>query len=109
MNSKLISVMLTSIVALPLLAQAADNTVTPRLDRREARQEARINQGVASGELTAHEANNLQKRENNLAANEAVAKADGKVTRAERAGLEAQANHISNRTYIKKHNARSNN
>ena len=36
------------------------NSQTPRLDARQARQEARINQGTATGALTTKEANRLE-------------------------------------------------
>jgi uncharacterized membrane protein YebE (DUF533 family) len=81
-------------------------TATPKLDQREANQQQRINQGVASGQLTPREANNLQRRQNNLNANEARAKADGVVTPAERRRLQREANKNSRKIYNKKHNRR---
>jgi uncharacterized membrane protein YebE (DUF533 family) len=82
-------------------------TATPKLDQREANQQQRINQGVATGQLTPREANNLQRRENKLNANEARAKADGVVTPAERRRLQREANHNSRKIYHKKHNRRT--
>jgi hypothetical protein len=81
-----------------------DPAATPGLDKRQANQEKRIDQGVASGQLTAKETNNLNKREAKLAANEAAAKADGTVTKAERRKLKAQAKHDSKVIHKKKHN-----
>lgn len=77
---------------------------TPNLDKREANQQKRIDQGVASGQLTAKETNRLDKREAKLAADEASAKADGKVTRAERHKLQLEANRDSKAIYKLKHN-----
>jgi hypothetical protein len=57
---------------------------TPRLDEREERQEKRIAKGVQSGALTGQEAAQLQARETKLNADEAAAKADGKVTKQEK-------------------------
>ena len=57
-----------------------DPTATPRIDQRQVNQQKRIAQGVASGQLTPQETANLQKRESKIAADEAAAKADGKVT-----------------------------
>jgi len=80
-------------------------TATPNLDKREAKQQARIDQGVASGQLTPKEAAHLQKREAKLAANEQAAKADGVVTRKERRRLQRQANRDSAAIYRQKHDA----
>ena len=82
---------------------AKDPTTTPNLDKREANQQKRIDQGVASGQLTAKETNRLDKREATLAANEAAAKSDGKVTRAERRKLQREANRDSKAIRQQKH------
>ncbi len=79
-------------------------TATPNLDQREANQQQRINQGVATGQLTPREANNLQRSQNKLNADEARAKADGVVTRGERRRLQREARHNSRKIYNKKHN-----
>lgn len=69
-------------------AQTADPaTHTPRIDKREARQEQRINQGVASGSLTEREAARLNKGQAHIDNKEVKAEADGTVTRKERAKL----------------------
>jgi uncharacterized protein HemX len=83
-------------------AQAQAPT-TPNLDKREANQQKRIDQGVASGQLNAKETNRLEKREAKLAANESAAKADGKVTRAERLKLQREANRNSTAIHRQKH------
>lgn len=83
---------------------AKDPTATPNLDKREANQQKRIDQGVASGQLTAREANRLDKREAKLAADEAAAKSDGKVTPSERRKLQHEANRDSKAIYKQKHN-----
>jgi hypothetical protein len=54
-----------------------DPTATPRIDRREARQQKRIDQGVASGQLTPKEAAPLQAQQGRIEAAEARAKSDG--------------------------------
>lgn len=80
---------------------------TPGLDRREHNQAARIRQGVQSGELTRPETRRLAAGEARLHANEARAKADGQVTAAERARLQAEANRMSKRIYRQKHDAQT--
>ncbi len=81
----------------------ADPAATPGLDKRQARQQARIDQGVASGQLNAREANRLQKREAKLAADEQAAKADGVVTKRERVRLHREADRDSARIAKQKH------
>jgi hypothetical protein len=104
MNSRklLIAAMLAAF-AVPVFAQ----TATPRLDKREARQQERINKGVANGSLTQKEAAQLQKREDRLNRHEAKAKADGKVTPQERRRLEREANHVDRDIARKTHNKRT--
>ena len=76
---------------------------TPNLDKREANQQSRIDQGVASGQLNAKETNRMDKREAKLAANEATAKSDGTVTRAERRKLQREAHRNSVAIHHQKH------
>lgn len=79
-------------VAVPVLAQ----TATPRLDQRQANQEARIQQGVQSGALTAKEAERLEKGQEHVQKIEDKAKSDGKVTARERERLQ-QAENVQSR------------
>jgi hypothetical protein len=69
----------------------AQTPATPRIDKREANQEKRIEQGVASGQLTAREEKRLDARETHLESAEAKAKADGTVTAKERKRLHVMA------------------
>lgn len=83
------------------------STNTPRVDRREAAQHARIHEGVKSGELTKAEARNLRHGQRHVRRMERRAKADGTVTPAERARLAAAQNHQSKKIYRKQHNERT--
>lgn len=88
------------------LAQATvlkDPLATPRIDQREVNQQKRIDQGVASGQLNAKETRRLDKREAKIAADEAKAKSDGKVTKAERRHLRREENRASKAIYRQKH------
>ena len=76
---------------------------TPNLDKREANQEKRIDHGVTSGQLNAKESNRMDIRQDRLAADEAAAKSDGKVTRAERRQLQRQADRDSAAIRRQKH------
>jgi hypothetical protein len=87
----------------PAAAVAKDAAATPGLDKRQANQQKRIEQGVASGQLNKKEAVRLEKREGKLEADKLVAKADGKVTKQERRQLHREANRDSKAIYKQKH------
>ncbi|MGH8805620.1 MAG: hypothetical protein ACREXN_12795 [Polaromonas sp.] len=84
-------------------AAPTDPLATPRIDQRQVNQQKRIDQGVASGQLTPQETARLEKREGKIAADEARAKSDGKVTHAERRRLRHEENHASKAIYKQKH------
>jgi len=88
-------------LALPMLAFAQANT--PRVDQREASQQQRIDQGAASGSLTSREANRLERGQQHVENMENRAKADGVVTRQERARLHQAQDVQSQRIYAQKH------
>ena len=92
-----------AILSLILPALAFAQTYTPRVDQREANQERRIEQGVASGSLTQREANRLERGQQHVENMEARAKADGVVTRGERARLHQAQDVQSRRIYNQKH------
>jgi hypothetical protein len=88
-------------IVLPTLAFAQANT--PRVDQRQANQEQRIDQGVASGSLTRREANRLERGQQHVDNMENRAKADGVVTRGERARLHQAQDVQSARIHRQKH------
>ena len=70
------------------MAQAASAPAAATLtEKREARQEARIEQGMASGQLTAKEGAHLDKQQDRIDAAQAKARADGDVSAKERKHL----------------------
>ena len=81
----------------------ADPTATPRIDKRQANQQKRIDQGIASGSLTRKEADRLQAEQARIARAEERAKADGVVTKKERARLNARENRSSKHIARQKH------
>ncbi|MDP2706200.1 MAG: hypothetical protein Q8O70_01655 [Burkholderiales bacterium] len=89
-------------LALPALAQT-----TPGIDKRQANQEKRIQQGVQSGQLTGKEAARLEKGQARIERTEQRAKADGVVTKKERARMQHQQNVQSRHIARAKHNARA--
>jgi surface antigen len=92
-------------LAIASFGALAGGTATPRVDQREANQQARIDAGVASGQLTARETNRLDKQQARVASVEAKDKADGTVTKAERQQLHRMQNHASKNIYHQKHDA----
>ncbi len=101
---KMFAALALVLLSAPVLAQ---NTATPRIDQRQQNQQERIANGVQSGALTPTETRQLEKREGKIAADEQAAKADGKVTRAERTKLRREENRASRKIYQKKHNSRT--
>ncbi|MGB7622499.1 MAG: hypothetical protein WBN92_09140 [Terriglobia bacterium] len=86
-------------LAVPLLA----GTRTPGINHRQAHQQARISQGVRSGELTYREARRLESQEARIQADKLFAKSDGNVSPAERRQLNRELNRTSRNIYRQKH------
>ncbi len=103
MTKAVLVALLIAIAAGSVISQ----TQTPVISKREHRQQARIRQGVKSGELTRGEARRLEARERKIRADKKAAKADGKVTPAERRKLNREQNRASRKIYRLKHNART--
>lgn len=102
--SKLIAaVAMLMLNAFTLPALAGDDT--PRADRRQANQERRIDEGVASGELTKAEAARLERGQDHVDNIEDRAKSDGVVTRRERARIHHAQDVQSRRIHRQKHDA----
>lgn len=88
-------------------AFAQADPAMPRVDRREARQQKRIDKGVASGQLTPKEAARMEAQQGRIEAAEARAKSDGVVTAKERAGLAKRQNRASRNIHRNKHDAQT--
>ncbi len=93
------------IAALPALAFAQATTAAPGIDKRQAEQQKRIDQGVKSGELTKREAARLQKGQAKVQRMEDKAKADGVVTAKERKQITREQDKQSRRIAREKHDA----
>jgi hypothetical protein len=95
--------------ALSLLAFGAfaQTTSTPGIDARQAKQEARIDKGVASGALTPAEAKRMDAREAHVGKVEDRAKADGTVTKAEKAHITHAQDKASRKIRRQKHDAQT--
>jgi len=95
---------LVALLAITSIANA--QTHTPVINRREHRQERRINQGVRSGELTRNEAHNLRHDERHIRNEKRLAMATGRMDGAERRHLRREENRTSRAIYRDKHNRR---
>jgi hypothetical protein len=93
------------IAAVPALshAQAKDPAATPGIDKRQEIQQKRIDQGVQSGELNKREAARMERHQAGIQKMEDKAKADGTVTKKERAKIHHAQNHESQRIHRQKH------
>jgi len=109
-SKKILTVAAFSMLALPAFAQTTP--VTPGQERadevnqRVVNQDARIEQGEKSGQLTNKEATTLENRDNKIAsqAQKDEAANGGKLTKKETAKLNKEENHTSKAIYKKKHN-----
>jgi len=105
---KRVSIAALTVVLVAFAASVAGAaTATPRIDRREVRQHARIQQGVRSGELTPRETARLRAGQGHVRRMERRAKSDGVVTPGERANITRAQNRQSRRIYRLKHNAQT--
>ena len=102
MKSKVI-VALFFMLGLATAMFAQNGTKTPVARERQENQQERIGQGVKSGELTAKEAARLERQQHRIQHEKREAKADGTVTKAERAELRARQNAASRNIARQKH------
>jgi len=98
---------MTTVVAgaLSLMAAGAAfaGTNDPVIQQREQNQDKRIDQGVASGQLTPKEAGRVEAQQAKIKQDEARMKADGNLTKKERAKLTREQNRASRTIYRQKH------
>jgi hypothetical protein len=99
MKTQLIAAAIATVISVPVFAQAN----TPGIDQRQANQERRIDQGVASGQLNARETARLERGQQRVENQETRAKSDGVVTARERAHIQHTQDVQSKRIYRQKH------
>lgn len=102
---KIISLTFAALVVI-CASSVADFAQTHRygIDRREARQQGRIRQGIRSGELTSRETYRLERQQAKLRLTEArFRRSGGRLTASERARLQRQENRTSRTIYRQKH------
>lgn len=94
---------LTLASAASFAQSASAPAATPGVDLRQSRQEQRIQQGVASGQLTPRETQRLEREQAAISKTEANAKADGTVTPQERKKLHRMQDRASKDIHHQKH------
>jgi tellurite resistance protein len=98
MTSKAISLILgMAVCATPALASGGS------INKQQHREQARINQGIRSGQLTRAEARRLEAQQARIRVNERFDRADGKLSPKERAQLNKQLSNASRDIYRQKH------
>jgi hypothetical protein len=75
--------------------------------KRQVKQQHRINQGVKSGTLTKKEATNLKMQQRDIRRTKRQAKADGVITRKEKATIVHKQDKANKNIHRKKHNQRT--
>ena len=92
-----------SAMMLLMTGMAYAEAKTPVIDQRQANQERRIDQGIASGQLNEREANRLNKQQGHINKMEDRAKSDGVMTKRERARIGSAQNRASRHIAHEKH------
>ena len=98
--------MKTLILSSLILAVTATTSMaaTPYIDKREHKQAHRIYKGIANGELTFRETQQLMRGQARIHRAERLFKSDGYVSPVERTLLYLMQDYESHRIYRKKHN-----
>jgi hypothetical protein len=104
--SQVVLAMAMMVTLLSIAAVAGADPTMSGADRREVRQDRRIEQGVKSGQLTRGETRRLVRGQARLDRLEARDKRNGAVSMHERRQMKRAQNHQSRRIYRLKHNAR---
>src|SRR6202021_1660128 len=106
---KIHTVLLSAGLFLALGAVPAFAESSAEIQQRKDNQQARIANGVNSGQLTPRETSNLESKEAGLNKEERNMRAqdNGHLTAGDKAKLNRQQNHLSKDIYDKKHNART--
>ena len=102
MNRRLGLILTGSLVGASLFTATA--ALAGPSTHREARQQARISQGIASGRLTTAEAARLEAEQARIEAERRAFWADGRLSPRERARLMRDQNRVSRHIYRLKHN-----
>ena len=91
-----------------MTGMAFAETDIPVIDQRQANQDQRIDQGVASGQLNERETNRLNRQQEHVNKMEDRAMSDGAMTKRERARIGAAQNRASHHIAREKHDRQGN-
>ncbi|NJK95301.1 MAG: hypothetical protein HC905_10645 [Bacteroidales bacterium] len=94
-------------IALSFSVNSFAQTATPHVTERQVNQQARIQNGKQSGELTRKEKRHLQAQQVKIHRDKKAAKSDGVVTAAERRKLHREQSRASRNIYRQKHDAQT--
>jgi hypothetical protein len=100
-------IMALTAVALGSTGFAVAGERDPGVNRHQLNQQARIHQGVKSGQLTGQEARHLERKERNIRQEERVDKADGRLSPSERADLHRDLRAANRDIYRQKHDGQT--
>ena len=89
------------------LQSSAQSEATPGTTKRQVKQTLRIAEGKSSGELTRRETKNLKRQQRHIRRTKRAAKADGIVTKREKAAIQHKQNKASRNIARKKNNGRT--
>lgn len=103
------AVILTAIFSIFFMAEGFAQTTRPKVAKRQVNQQKKIRQGKRTGQLTPGETRQLQRQQEHINRTKRSAKADGTVTRAERAKIHQKQNRANRNIYHKKNNETSRN
>jgi hypothetical protein len=105
---KIAAFALASTLAITSLAVAGAQESNATINNRKADQQARIGQGVRSGQMTPRETSHIEHQEAGINREEHAMRAqdNGHLTRGDRAVIQHQQNAESRRIYRDKHNGR---
>lgn len=108
MTRMIATVTLAALTTLAVTTGAnAWGTSSSDIDRTQANQAARINQGLRDGSLTRREAEALAAEQRRIQALESAAKRDGVVTRGEQAAIKNAQENASRHIYQERHDSES--
>lgn len=103
-----IAALITGLIGWSTLAQEQPKPAkTPHVTKRQVQQQARIHQGVKSGELTKGETLRLEKEQAKIQADKKEAKSDGQITPQERRHIKKEQNKASRHIKRLKNNERT--
>lgn len=102
-------IILTSaiLLAVGFAGSLSAQTRTPHVAKKQVNQQARIQEGRASGELTHRETRKLEVQQAQIQHDKKVAKSDGVVTPSERREIRQEQRKASRNIYRQKHDAQT--